>query len=70
MSLRPDIDNRALFLYANQREQRKLQKKKKQEYVSEEWANIIFIYTSVYEEQYLEYQQIVDYDVLYDKLTA
>ena len=60
-----DIDNRACFFTPIKQESTE----KKQEYVSEdELAKYSFIHPYM-KERYLEYQQIVDYDVGYDKLT-
>lgn len=60
-----DVDNRACFFTPIKQESTE----KKQEYISEdELAKYSFIHPYM-KERYLEYQQIVDYDVGYDKLT-
>lgn len=60
-----DIDNRACFFEPIKQESTE----KEQEYIGEEkLASYSFIHPYM-EERYLEYQQIVDYDIGYDKTT-
>lgn len=60
-----DVDNRACFFEPIKQESTE----KKQEYISEEeLAKYSFIHPYM-EERYLEYQQLVDYDIGYDRLT-